>query len=259
MRIAEDLYLVGSGNFGVSHPTDCNVYAIDMQGAFVLIDAGSGVDPTKLLKNIEKEGIPANKIEYLVLTHAHWDHAGGCMALSNILHCKICANKLAIPLLNKANFRGALAEYNTRKRNVRVNVRVDVELYDKQILSVGSRNLQFISTPGHSADGISIICKLGCGLALFPGDTVLANGRIGVITNDTNLQEYAGTIETLCNLRPDCLFPSHGIFVVSNAYVHLNLSLQKIKSNWYDVLAGSTPFNPSWWWNYLKENKAVNC
>jgi hydroxyacylglutathione hydrolase len=254
MRIAEDLYLVGSGNFGISHPTDCNVYAIDMQGVFVLIDAGSGADPRKLLKNIEKEGIPANKIQYLILTHAHWDHAGGCTALRDILRCKICAHKLAIPFLNKANFDGNLAKYNRKK-----GIKIDIEVDHGQILSAGNRNLQFIRTPGHSADGISIICKLGCGLALFPGDTVLANGRIGVITNDTNLQEYAGTIETLCNLRPDSLFPGHGIFVVSNAYVHLNLSLQKIKSNWYDVLVGSTPFNPSWWWNYLKENKAVNC
>lgn len=250
MRINEDLYLVGSGNFGISHPTDCNVYLIDTGETLVLIDAGSGAEPNKILENIKREGLSDNKIEYLILTHAHWDHAGGSRALADLLDCKICAHRLSVPSLSKGDW-GAPAQFNVDKGGVRI----DIELEHEQTLSVGNKRLRFISTPGHSPDGVSIACQLGNGLALLSGDTVMANGKLGVITKNTNLQEYARTIRTLCDLKPDSLFPGHGIFTLSNAYVHLRLSWEKIESNWYDVLAGPTPFNPSWWWNFLKENK----
>ncbi len=250
MKIFEDLYLVGSGNFGISHPTDCNIYLIDTGGVFVLIDAGSGIEPDRIVENIKKEGFPTNKIEYLVLTHAHWDHAGGCRALGEILNCKICAHRLSVPTLSNGDWR-APSHYHVKKGGIRV----DTELEHEKTLTVGNKRLRLISTPGHSPDGISIACNLGDGLALLSGDTIKANGNLGVITKDTNLQEYAKTIRTLCDLKPESLFPGHGIFTLSNAHVHLRCSWEKIEGNWYDVSAGSTPFNPSWWWKLLKENR----
>lgn len=250
MKILEDLHLVGSGNFGISHCTDCNIYLIDAGGIFVLVDAGSGIEPNRVLENIEKGGIPTNRIEYLILTHVHWDHAGGCRALADRLNCKICAHRLSATTLSRGNWRTP-SNYPVKKWDIKL----DIELENEQILSVGDKKLRFISTPGHSPDGISIVCHLGDGLALLSGDTVLANGRLGVITKDTNIQEYANSIKALYDLKPKSLFPGHGTFTLSNAHVHLRLAWEKIETNWYDVSAGPTPFNPSWWWNLSKEGR----
>ena len=250
MKILEDLHLVGSGNFGISHPTDCNIYLIDAGGTFVLVDAGSGIEPNRIVENIKRDGFPTNRIEYLILTHAHWDHAGGCRALADRLNCKICAHRLSAPTLSQGSWRTP-SQYHVKKEGIRV----DIELEDEETLTVGEKRLRFISTPGHSPDGISIACHLGDGLALLSGDTVLANGKLGVITKDTNLQEYAKAIRALCDLKPESLFPGHGLFTLSNAHVHLRLAWEKIETNWYDVSAGPTPFNPSWWWNLLKEDR----
>ena len=249
MKILEDLYLVGSGNFGISHPTDCNIYLIDTGGTLVLVDAGSGIEPDRVVENIRKEGFPTNQVEYLILTHAHWDHAGGCRVLADKLNCKVCAHRLSVPVLGHGSWQ-APARYHVEKGGVRIDYIVEHE----ETLSVGKKRLRLISTPGHSPDGISIACDLGDGLALLSGDTVKANGNLGVITKNTNLQEYAKSIRTLCDLKPKSLFPGHGIFTLSNAHVHLRWSWEKIDGNWYDVSAGPTPFNPSWWWNLLKEN-----
>jgi glyoxylase-like metal-dependent hydrolase (beta-lactamase superfamily II) len=250
MKILEDLHLVGSGNFGISHPTDCNIYLIDAGGTFVLVDAGSGIESDRILENIKRDGIPTDLIEYLILTHAHWDHAGGCRALADRLNCKICAHRLAAPTLSQGNWRTPF-NYQVKKGDIKL----DIALENEETLFVGEKRLRFISTPGHSPDGISIVCHLGDGLALLSGDTVLANGILGVITKDTNLQEYAKSIRALCDLKPKSLFPGHSIFTLSNAHVHLRLAWEKIETNWYDVSAGPTPFNPSWWWNLSKEGR----
>ena len=242
MRIDEDLFLVGSGNFGISHPTDCNVYLIDAGDSYLLVDAGSVVEPQRLLDNIQREGIPRKRIEHLVLTHAHWDHAGGCAALVRALSCTVCAHPLSLSLLEKTAAGGQSDG----------GVKVGLVIEDGMSLRVGNKELHFIHSPGHSPDGVCIRVRLACGVGLMCGDTVLANGRIGVISRRTSLEEYAHTIESLNQIRPDALFPGHGVFTVSQGHVHLELALRLVQSNWHDVTAGPTPFNPSWWRNHLQ-------
>jgi hypothetical protein len=64
MRIAENVYLVASGGLGtgMSHPSDCNVYAIDCGGESVLIDAGVGRDTESLVTNLVRDGIDPKKV-----------------------------------------------------------------------------------------------------------------------------------------------------------------------------------------------------
>ena len=54
MRIMKDIYLVGSGNFGISNMTDCNVYLVGSEESYALIDAGSGLQTEKILENTRK-------------------------------------------------------------------------------------------------------------------------------------------------------------------------------------------------------------
>jgi len=61
MRITKDIYLVGSGNFGISNMTDCNVYLVGSEESYALIDAGGGLQTEKILENIGKHGINSKK------------------------------------------------------------------------------------------------------------------------------------------------------------------------------------------------------
>ena len=57
-----------------------NVMYIDQDGEGVLVDTGLGtVSPTSLLYQLEVEGIAADSIRHIVLTHAHGDHVGGLL------------------------------------------------------------------------------------------------------------------------------------------------------------------------------------
>jgi len=248
MRITKDIYLVGSGNFGISNMTDCNVYLVGTEESYALIDAGGGLQTEKILENIGKHGINIKKIKYLILTHAHWDHAGGCHGLVNALNCRVYAHSLSVSTLGTSNWPGTPIEDKKNK----FGVKVDVEIDDNTTINLGHEKFRFIHTPGHSADGISLFGTLSCGPTLFSGDTVLTEGKIGVVTNQSNLQEYTHTVRTLLDLKPDTLFPGHGTFTLTNASVHLQLSWERVKSSWYQVVPGPTPFNPSWWWTYSK-------
>ena len=79
MRLSDRVFLTLSGDSGcsLSHPSDCNAYAVDCGGEVVLIDAGVGVGTEEALNNLEKDGVAAARISTLLLTHGHLDHSGG--------------------------------------------------------------------------------------------------------------------------------------------------------------------------------------
>ena len=56
MKLLEDIYIVGGGEYGIgiSHNLDSNIFLIDCGDEAVLIDSGVGVDSGIIIKNIEK-------------------------------------------------------------------------------------------------------------------------------------------------------------------------------------------------------------
>ena len=44
MKLTDQVYLVGSGNYGISHDLDSNIYVVDCGEELAMIDAGGGCD-----------------------------------------------------------------------------------------------------------------------------------------------------------------------------------------------------------------------
>src|SRR5208283_3897805 len=80
MRLTDRIYLVGGGfhGFGLSHKLDCHVYLVDGGNEMALIDAGVGLEAERIYANILADGLDIHKLKYILLTHAHADHSGGC-------------------------------------------------------------------------------------------------------------------------------------------------------------------------------------
>jgi glyoxylase-like metal-dependent hydrolase (beta-lactamase superfamily II) len=98
MRLSDRVFLTLSGDSGcsLSHPSDCNAYAVDCGAEVVPIDAGVGVATEELLNNLEKDGVAATRISTLLLTHAHLDHSGGAHWLKEKLALKVvCSTETA--------------------------------------------------------------------------------------------------------------------------------------------------------------------
>jgi len=72
-----------------------NNYLIPVGEDYLLIDTGYKNEYGKFLTALKKAGIPLEKIKYLVLTHAHADHAGFAKALLNDTNATLIYNEKA--------------------------------------------------------------------------------------------------------------------------------------------------------------------
>ena len=124
------------------------------------------IDPAqpRVLKEAEKRGL---NVEYVLLTHGHFDHTGGCAALQAQgakVGCLEAEKPLATGEENLAAYFGVPHE----------PFRVDFTFRDGEILELCGLRFRAIATPGHTAGSVSFLC----GDTLFTGDTLFA-GDVG--------------------------------------------------------------------------------
>jgi len=86
MEIMGNLWQVGGAEY--TSVEDAAIYLIRFGEKAALIDAGCGGDHDSLVKNISDILPPDVKIEYLLLTHCHYDHTGGAEGIRHQYGCK---------------------------------------------------------------------------------------------------------------------------------------------------------------------------
>ena len=92
MKIMENLWQVGGAEF--TSVEDAAIYLIRFGAKAALIDAGGGSGHDNLVTNISEVLPPGTEIEYLFLTHCHYDHTGGAAAVKDQYGCRIVAHEL---------------------------------------------------------------------------------------------------------------------------------------------------------------------
>ncbi|MBE7083049.1 MAG: MBL fold metallo-hydrolase [Clostridiales bacterium] len=186
------LYHLSSG------PLRVNTYfLVGEDNRAIVIDSGENY---KKVKQVESEC--GFKIEAVLLTHAHFDHAGNAKKLQND-GAKIYVSKIdAKKLLNDDNLSkdfGREFEYLT----------ADYTFEDGEILKIFDIEIKVILTPGHT-DGSA--CFL-VGNMLFTGDTLFLEsvGRTDFKTG--NRRELVNSVKKLFALNGDySVYPGHEEF-----------------------------------------------
>ncbi len=217
MRLSERVYLVGGGTLGfsLSEEHDCHVYVIDGGSALALVDAGAGITIEPILQNMRFDGLDPQRLKYILLTHAHSDHAGASREWMDRFGVEVVASREA-------------AEYLSKGDEVRVSLSIAKQggyyppdyvfracpvahtLKEEDRFSVGDVELRVLETPGHCSGMLSIIMNDGAKSILFPGDTVFHGGKL-LMTNvwDCDVQQYVKSIAKLAKLKVDALLPGH--------------------------------------------------
>ena len=111
-----------------------------------ILDPGEA-DP--IIKILENNNL---NLDYIFITHHHWDHVNGVSKLNKKYKCKVVAPQ---------------AEANKIKG-------VDIGLNDGDIFELGSETTKIILTPGHTLGAICYYFKDS--KALFTGDTLFSLG-----------------------------------------------------------------------------------
>lgn len=229
MRISERVRLVGSGRMGfeASHPLDCNVFLLDGGTECALVDAGSGVEPERIVDNIERAGVPLDRVKHLLLTHVHGDHAAGARFFHDRLGLDVTCPAEAAPWLERGDTKKTSLDAAKAAGIYPQDFTYDPcpvrsPVVENDIVRVGHLRLRVIETPGHSRGHVGYLWTEDDSSALFSGDSVFAGGKV-ILQNiwDCSIQDYADTARKLHGLRLEELYPGHGPFLLSRAHQHI--------------------------------------
>jgi glyoxylase-like metal-dependent hydrolase (beta-lactamase superfamily II) len=202
-------------------------YLVESEGKAAFIDTGTSNALPLLMAVLEAKGIPPERVEYVIPTHVHLDHAGGVGALmerlpgaSLVIH-PYGARHMIDPAKLSA---GAKAVYGEEKfsRDFGELVPVDearvIEAPDGFRVRLGGRELLCLDTPGHARHHICIYDDESRGI--FTGDTFglsyrefdSENGPF-ILATSTPIQfdpvAWHESLDRLMALSPEVIYLTH--------------------------------------------------
>jgi glyoxylase-like metal-dependent hydrolase (beta-lactamase superfamily II) len=187
-----------------------SIYLVVDDGHAVMIDGGLP-DEASVREHIAYvKSIGNPRIELIVLTHHHFDHAGGALLLSEAIGAPIAMHPEEERLLRDALDRRA------RDPGVgalqRAVARVGRRLADGEVVPIGRLSLRAILTPGHSAGHLCFFLEEQ--RVLFSGDNVLGLGTTAIPPPPYgDMALYIRSLEKMKALDAALLCPGHGPLV----------------------------------------------
>jgi len=236
MKISNRVHLTASGWLGcsMSHPNDCNVYAVRCGPNYIVIDTGVGIGSEDILRELNNDTIQPSQIEAILLTHGHLDHAGGAHCFREILRAPIFASQLTADALRTGN-EEAISLADAKRAGIyppEVKLKpcsVDRVISHGETFQVGDSRITGLQTPGHSSDMMSFQVKTPEETLLFCGDTVFHGGTILLQDAwDCDLRAYTASLRSLGEIAIDGLYPGHGLWSVRDGSRHIEKSLSFI-------------------------------
>lgn len=159
----------------------CAVFGSLENNCYLITDEKSGlsalVDCTEDSAKM-RDFIGSAKLQYILLTHGHYDHITGVKGISELTGAKVVISNEDAPMLSStrlslAAFCGGFHE----------SCQADIMVSDGWEILLGESVIKVISTPGHTKGGVCYLCddKLftgdtlffcSCGRTDFPGGSV---------------------------------------------------------------------------------------
>jgi len=195
-----------------------NVFFLTNGNKNVLIDTSVSRNWTMLQQQLDKSGI--NTLDYLILTHAHFDHAANANRLKEKFNCKVYIQSQEERYLEKGeniipegtNFMTRLLVNLIGKRffqKVRYEpCKPDVVVNSAYPLEELGFNAYLMHTPGHTSGSMSLIIDNEIAIV---GDTMFGVFKGSVFPpyaqdKDTMVKSWGKLLETGCSE----FLPSHG-------------------------------------------------
>jgi glyoxylase-like metal-dependent hydrolase (beta-lactamase superfamily II) len=194
-----------------------NIYFIETQRGYILVDAGMPNLGGKLDEALAQAGVDPQSVHLIIATHGHMDHIGSVAHAQRVTGAQVmCHRSFAENLAN-----GVIEPATPRKLTGRLlnilsgflgskfeGIRPDIVVEDEFDLSEHGIQGKVIHTPGHSPSSISIV--LGNGEALI-GDNLRAgkSGEIGPGMFYEDLKLLRKGLERVASFEPRTIYLSH--------------------------------------------------
>jgi glyoxylase-like metal-dependent hydrolase (beta-lactamase superfamily II) len=202
----------------VTPPLAANAYLLLTEKP-AIVDVGGDA---KFLLDVVRKYIEPSKVEYIFLTHSHFDHASAVSDWKGWFEgVKIVLHKEEYSLVKAQGFATV---FGIRFKPFEPDVTVE----GGEVFDLGEVKLEVIHTPGHSPGSICLYEREK--KWLFSGDTVFPHGSFGrVDLPGGSSYKLIESIKLLSQLDVENLYPGHEEEVVGGANEHIRRSLELAK------------------------------
>ncbi len=250
-----------------------SAFLLDDGKTAILYDTGFGFTGFEVAKNIKKV-LGDRPLEYIFLTHSHYDHAlGSAYILRHYPKAKVVAGTYAVDIFKRDGAKRTMCELDSKYAEkcgvidyefLGDELRVDIPVNDGDIINAGDMKFEVLYLPGHTRCCVGYFCKEK-GLLLSNETLGVYDGKETIVPS--YLVSYKDTIASIekvegLNIKY-ILAPHHGIlskeqseFFIGNMKKaservadNILTSLKNGKSD-NDIIAD---FKAKYWHGYIKE------
>ena len=190
---------------------------IEAQDGLILIDGGLTQSAALIESNIRSAGFDPLTIRAILVSHAHYDHAGGVAALQRLTRATVYTSTDGAKALSTGKLQSDDPQFLYGPEHSGFPaIKNVVAIGDREIVSIGGVDVTAVYTPGHTPGSTTWTwesCALGNCLDVVYADSLTAVSAEGYRFSDgpaaNQLIESAGTIS---DLDCDILLSPHPFF-----------------------------------------------
>lgn len=145
-----------------------SAFLIDDGKTTILYDTGFGFSGYKVAENIKRE-LGDRKLDYIFLTHSHYDHAlGSAYILRHYPDAKVVAGRYAADIFTRDGAKRVMKELDSKVAAsygvtdydfLGNELRVDIPCDDGDIIRAGDMEFEALNLPGHTKCSVGFYCR----------------------------------------------------------------------------------------------------
>ena len=190
---------------------------IETDDGLILVDGGLTQSAALIDANIRTLGFDPLEIKAILVSHAHYDHAGGVNALQRLSGANVFTSERGVVPLSTGELEEDDPQFgHAPERSSFPAIRNVTAVGDGEFVSVGSVNVKAVHTPGHTMGSVTWTwesCALGTCYDVVYADSLTAVSAQGYSFAESGLGdqmiESAGKV---ADLECDILLSPHPFF-----------------------------------------------